>query len=258
MTSMSIRNQPAPPKKSGQIRGLAFLVSVILGFSWSLHAVVDWMGDEQRLPLSQIIVQGEMNYIEPYSVRDAVNQLGTLQSFMLQDVNVIQKAISVLPWVSHVAVRKQWPDTIKVNITEYQPAAIWNGNHLLDVTGKVFNGKPTEVDDLSLISLNGPKGSEVLVIDTLRKMQQTLSPTKIQIEELTLTPRRAWQIITLDGVRIELGRESKYERLARFVHLFHKIKATGRAIAYIDLRYDTGAAVGWQEPIAADNSKPRN
>ena len=97
-----------------------------------------------------------------------------------------------------------------------------------------------------------------MVIDTLRKMQQTLSPTKIQIEELTLTPRRAWQIITLDGVRIELGRESKYERLARFVHLFHKIKATGRAIAYIDLRYDTGAAVGWQEPIAADNSKPRN
>ncbi len=256
MTSMSIRNQPAPQKKNKQVRGLVFLVSVISALGWSLFSVMDWMGDEKRLPLSQIIVQGELTYLSKFEIRDAVNTVGQLQSFMLQDVNVIQQAISTLPWISHVAVRKQWPDTIKVNVTEYKPDAIWNGIQLLDVSGNVFYGNLEQVNELELISLSGPQGSEKLVVEAFKQMRGILKPTKIQISELVLTSRRAWQIVTSENVRIELGRESRNERLHRFVDLFNKIREANRQIAYVDLRYDTGAAVGWKDASTVHDDKP--
>lgn len=252
MICMSVRNQPAQPPKKQQRKqwgGLVFLVSVIFGLVWALVNVLTWMGDEKQLPLSQIVVQGDMQYLNQYDVRDAVNQLGTLQSFMVQDVNDIQKAISALAWVSHVAVRKQWPDTIKVSITEYQPGAIWNTNQLLDVSGNVFNGDPEDVKDLVLISLHGPKGTEGIVLDALQEMRAILSTIGLEIAELSLNERRSWRIMTDNGIRIELGRESRKERLHRFVNLFHEINTTNQDIDYVDLRYDTGAAVGWKEPV---------
>ncbi len=253
---MSVRNQPAQPvKQKKQRSGLIFLVSVVFGLIWALVSVLTWMGDEKQLPLSQIIVQGDLQYSNRYDVRDAVNKLGTLQSFMLQDVNIIQNAISVLPWVSNVAVRKQWPDTIKVNITEYQPGAIWNTNQLLDVSGSVFGANPSEVKDLVLISLQGPEGTERIVLNALQEMREILSLIQLDVAELSLNERRSWRITTQNGIRIELGRESKKERLHRFVNLFHEISSTGQEIDYVDLRYDTGAAVGWKKPIARSETQ---
>ena len=51
---------------------------------------------------------------------------------MSQDINVLQESVQSIPWVSHASIRKQWPDTIKVYLTEYQVEALWNANALLD------------------------------------------------------------------------------------------------------------------------------
>ncbi|WP_232313479.1 cell division protein FtsQ/DivIB [Enterovibrio coralii] len=231
--------------------GLVFLVFVILAIVWSLLRVLAWMGDEQQLPLSQIVVQGDLQHVSPADVRNAVLTLGTLKSFMLQDVDTIHEAVASLPWVANVAIRKQWPDTLKVNVTEYQPEAVWNGSRLLDTHGVVFNAKPEDVKDLHLVSLHGPEGSEEEVLQVWRELRNILAPTDYQIAALALNERRSWRIVTRDGVRIELGRESRDERLERFVGLIKDIDATGRTIQYVDLRYDTGAAVGWKAPDQA-------
>ncbi|MBV7297915.1 cell division protein FtsQ/DivIB [Enterovibrio paralichthyis] len=249
MTNVTVDEIPAQTSMpKAHWGGLVFLVFVILALVWSLLRVLSWMGDERQLPLSQIIVQGELTHLTATEVRDSVLKLGGLQSFMLQDVDNIHGAISALPWVANVAVRKQWPDTIKVNVTEYQPQAVWNGSLLLDTEGVVFHASPEEVSNLGLVSLHGPEGSEKEVLDAWRDMRRILAPTELQIAALALNERRSWRVVTRDGIRIELGRESRDERLRRFVDLFDEIKATGRAMQYVDLRYDTGAAVGWKAP----------
>ncbi|KKD59953.1 cell division protein FtsQ [Grimontia sp. AD028] len=249
MTNVTVEDIPAQPSMLKEHwGGLVFLVFVILAILWSLLRVITWMGDEEQLPLSQIIVQGELEHLTPLEVRNAVLQLGGLNSFMIQDVDDIHSAISALPWVANVAVRKQWPDTIKVNVTEYQPQAVWNGSFLLDVGGDVFGADPAAVKNLGLVSLHGPDGSEKEVLEAWREMRGILAPTKLEIAALALNERRSWRIVTRDGVRIELGRESRNERLKRFVALLDDFKSTDRAIQYVDLRYDTGAAVGWKAP----------
>ncbi|MDF2183338.1 cell division protein FtsQ/DivIB [Grimontia hollisae] len=251
MTNMTVEDIPAQPSVlKAHWGGLAFLVFVILAILWSLLRVLSWMGDEEQLPLSQIVVQGELKHLTPLAVKNAVLQLGALNSFMLQNVDDIHSAISSLPWVANVAVRKQWPDTLKVNVTEYQPEAVWNGSQLLDVDGQVFGADPADVKDLGLVSLHGPDGSEKEVLEAWREMRNILVPTKLDIAALALNERRSWRIVTRDGVRLELGRKFRNERLKRFVELLPDFKATGRAIQYVDLRYDTGAAVGWKVPDA--------
>ena len=37
---------------------------------------------------------------------------------------MLQHSVEAIPWVAH-AIRKQWPDTVKVFLTEHRPVAIW-------------------------------------------------------------------------------------------------------------------------------------
>ncbi|OOE36624.1 cell division protein FtsQ [Salinivibrio kushneri] len=235
---------------------LAFLVGVITLMLLGVIRVIDWMSDEQQLPLSQLVMEGDQTHVTAAQVRKAVLSGGELKSFMLQDVNRIQANIEALPWVKQVAVRKQWPDTLKVHITEYRASAIWNGQKLLTPDGAVFNGAPQDVADKKLVSLHGNTGTSAEVLHTSRELERQLQRIGLSIQALSLNKRRSWRIVTRDGVRIELGRKARQERLARLVHLYPRIKAQNKAIAYVDLRYDTGAAVGWK--TEADDANRQN
>ena len=231
-------------------RGGFFLLLVVLVTFFFIYRVIDWMRDDTQVPMSEILVEGDLYHVSTTEIRDAVTRLGALKNFALQDVDHIQQAISTLPWVAHVSVRKQWPITIKINVTEHKPIAIWNGNKLLNEEAVVFDAVPSEVKYKKLIALYGPDGSEQEVLNTWPDLNNILQKTGLEIAELELNERRSWRIITSNNIRIELGLESKteiLERLERFVKLFVEIKSTRQAIDYVDLRYDIGVAVGWKE-----------
>ncbi len=75
----------------------------------------------------------------------------------------------------------------------------------------------------------------------------------MSIDELILSERFSWQLTLNDGVTLNLGREERVERIQRFMDVYSLIKAQlkvekeqNQAVDYIDLRYDTGLAVGWK------------
>ncbi len=238
-------------------KGLLF-ASLILTVSFILfHSITNWMKDQDRLPLSKIIVQGTLNYLTPLQIRDAVVGLGQLNSFMLQDVDIIHHSISDLPWVANVAVRKQWPDTLKVNVTEHKPLAIWNLEQMLDVNGVVFAGNFSDISHLNLVSLQGPEGSEKEMLTAWQEIQEVLAQRRLKVQELVLNERRSWRVTTTEGIRIELGRTAKIERVNRFIDLFDNIMQSNQVIKYVDLRYDIGAAVGWDRQEPSLENKPK-
>lgn len=227
--------------------GLTFLLVVLLLFSFLLHSVVSWMWDEHRLPLSKLLLQGEMNYVTAKDVQKALSNIDHIGTFMSQDVDVIQQSVQALPWVAQASIRKQWPDTIKVFLTEHSAEAIWNGQVLLNPQGELFDG------DIGLlredkVKLYGPMGTQVEVMETWRHLMQVFTRLDLEITSLVLNERRAWQIILDNGMRLELGKESLDERIARFVSLYHQLGEQAQRVSYIDLRYDTGAAIGWFPP----------
>ncbi|CAM2802909.1 cell division protein FtsQ [Vibrio fluvialis] len=244
----------SPLVKQHAVGGSFFLVVVLL-IGFLLYSTISWMWDEQRLPLSKIVLQGNLQYVSTLDVQRAFARLDHIGTFMSQDIDVLQTSVQSIPWVSHASIRKQWPDTIKVFLTEHQVQAIWNGNALLDDDGIVFDGDIGLVKE-EHVKLYGPDGSAPEVLKVWRQYNSQFQAIGRNISSLLLNERRAWQIILDNGIRLELGKESLDERIARFFLLYKQLGNEVDKVSYIDLRYDTGAAVGWisEQELAQENT----
>lgn len=239
----SRRLSTSPQVKQHTVGGCFFLI-VLLLIGALLYSTISWMWDEHRLPLSKLVLQGDLHYVSTFDVQRAFAQLEHIGTFMSQDIDVLQSRVQEIPWVAHASIRKQWPDTIKVFLTEHQVAAIWNGNTLLDNKGIIFNGDIGTVNQ-EYVKLYGPDDSAPEVLTTWRNYNAKFQQVGLNISSLVLNERRAWQIILDNGIRLELGKESLNERIARFFLLYKQLGRDTERVSYIDLRYDTGAAVGW-------------
>jgi len=74
-----------------------------------------------------------------------------------------------------------------------------------------------------------------------------LRASNLQIEQLILSERFAWTLQLKNGITLYLGREDYIKRLQRFIDVYGLLKEEKKAINYVDLRYDTGLAVGWAQ-----------
>lgn len=239
--SRRVRRSPLVQRHAA---GSLFFLLVILLIGTLLYSTLSWMWDDQRLPLSKIVLQGDMEYVTTLDVQQSFAKLDHIGTFMSQDIESLQKTVQSIPWVSQVSIRKQWPDTVKIYLTEHQAEAIWNGDTLLNAKGKVFNGDIGELVG-DRVKLYGPSDSSQHVLTIWREISPLFQALDLNIRSLVLNERRAWQIILDNGMRLELGKESLDERIARFVSLYENLGSDAERVSYIDLRYDTGAAVGW-------------
>ncbi|SHO56713.1 cell division protein FtsQ/DivIB [Vibrio quintilis] len=239
--------------------GCVFLFFVFTVVCVLLYATLSWMWDDNRLPLSKIILQGDLEYVTAQDVQHAFARLEHIGTFMSQDVDELQACVQEIPWVSHASIRKQWPNTIKVFLTEHQVQAIWNGQALIDTHGIVFNGDPGLVHG-EYARLYGPEDSGSEVLNMWREYNPLFNKVGLNISSLVLNERRAWQVILDNGIRLELGKESISERIKRFFMLYQYLGQDVDKISYIDLRYDTGAAVGWfpQQDLGQNSTNDKN
>lgn len=243
------------PRVREHAYGGVFLLAVLLLIGSLLHSTVSWMWDDQRLPLSKIALQGELRYVSANDVQQAFARLDHVGTFMSQDVSVLQNVAESIPWVAHASIRKQWPDTVKVFLTEHEAAAVWNGNALLNSAGEPFNGDVGELEG-ERVKLYGPEGSNQEVLSAWRDLEPKFKALGLSITSLVLNDRRAWQIILDNGIRLELGKESSEERIERFFTLYKNLGSSAERVSYIDLRYDTGASIGWfpDEELEQENT----
>ncbi|HEY1844246.1 MAG TPA: cell division protein FtsQ [Buttiauxella sp.] len=246
------------PSNGGRLAGIIFLSAVLFTVFIGGWIVVGWMEDAQRLPLSRLVVTGERHYTRNDDIRQSILALGPPGTFMTQDVNIIQQQIERLPWIKQASVRKQWPDELKIHLVEYVPIARWNDQHMIDAEGNSFSVPAERTGKQTLPMLSGPEGSEGEVLQGYHAMGEVLAKDKFTLKEAAMTARRSWQLTLNNGIKLNLGRGDTMKRLSRFVELYPILQqqgqADGKEVSYVDLRYDSGAAVGWQPaPVQEPN-----
>lgn len=261
--ALNVRNREAQEKaRSGRsngtrLAGILFLMMVLGVMLAGGFAVVKWMNDASRLPLSKLVVTGQTHYTTNDDIRQAILSLGEPGTFMSQDVDVIQQQIERLPWIQQVSVRKQWPDELKIHLVEYVAVARWNDLHMVDAEGKSFTVPVSHLGKETLPMLYGPEGSEKEVLAGYHQMNSALTAGKFKLKAASMTARRSWQLVTVDDIRLELGRSDNMKRLKRFIELYPSLlqqaQTDNKRISYVDLRYDSGAAVGWA-PALIENT----
>ena len=247
--------------------GLVFFIVVL----FSLITISYWLTQhfigQESAPVTSIVVSGEMPYSQRSDIINAIDQVD-MGNFFQVDVNEVQSYVLTLPWVYSVAVRKQWPNELKIYVVDQNPIALWNGNFLINQLGQVFQADIERINHY-LPNFFGPEGSELLALENYRNLNALLDYKALKIDELVLSERFSWQLTLDDGVTLNLGREERVERIQRFMDVYPIIKAQlkakiiaekqqNQAVDYIDLRYDTGLAVGWKTVQKITQYKTQN
>ena len=233
--------------------GVAFFVAVIVAILSFGIFLNKRLSAEESAPVTSIAIAGEMPYTTRADIENAIEQVN-LGNFFNLDVNDVQQKVAKLPWVYSVSVRKKWPDELKIYVVDQKPIAHWNGDFLINENGKAFQADVKRLPD-KLPAFFGPEGSEQIALDNFRNLNKLLDFSQLAIDELVLSERFAWQLILNDGVTINLGSDNRIERIQRFMDVYPQIKLNkkdGQQVDYVDLRYDTGLAVGWK---TADNKE---
>lgn len=240
---------------------IVFLLAVLFTVLVSGWMVLGWMEDAQRLPLSKMVVTGERHYTRNDDIRQAITALGSPGTFMTQDVNIIQSQIERLPWIKQASVQ-QWPDELKIHLVEYVPIARWNDQHMVDAEGNAFSVPADRTSKQNLPMLYGPEGSENEVLQGYRDMGQVLAKDKFTLKVAAMTARRSRQLTLNNDIKLNLGRGDTMKRLQRFMELYpvlqQQAQTDGKRISYVDLRYDSGAAVGWVPAPAEETNQQQN
>jgi cell division protein FtsQ len=224
-------------------------VAVVVGIALLLTALSQgllWLWEPANMPIKSVLIQGEMRHVSRDELRTVVTS-NVQDGFLRVDMASIRNAVEALPWIYRASVRRKWPATLQVDITEQRAVARWGDEGLINPEGGVFNAKPAG-QLAELPQLSGPENSEKSLVAGYQEMQRLLRPVGLGIRKLELNQRRAWQLHLDNGVTLLLGRQESYRRLLRFVRAYPRVLADRmEQIDRIDMRYTNGFAVRWNE-----------
>ena len=206
-------------------------------------AALVWSLDQ---PIERIALQGRFQRVSPLDVEQAVKQTVKGSGLVSVNLSAVQAAIETLPWVDGASVQRAWPRGLQVFVAEQVAAARWGVDGLLNSRGELFVTDARHIP-AELPRLGGPTGTEGQVAQRYLASQGRLVEAGMRITALRLDARGAWEIDLDNGVTVRLGRRQIDERFERFVAAALRL-VTQRAtdIAYVDMRYTNGFAVGWR------------
>ncbi|MBI3148470.1 MAG: FtsQ-type POTRA domain-containing protein [Betaproteobacteria bacterium] len=224
--------------KPGQLKLVAALLLVVAAGLFAT-ALVAWAARQPAFDIKRVMVTGEIVEVNPLHL-EAVVREALRGTFFTIDLVAAQTAFTGVPWVRSASVRRQWPNRLEVEIVEHRALARWNDTALVNTEGEVFHA---DYDD-ELPQLRGPEGAAAEVAAHYRSFRDALAPLSRLPAELTLSPRRAWNLRLDNGLVLELGRQEVALRLQRWVGYYPKsIGRLARPVEQIDLRYRNGFAV---------------
>jgi cell division protein FtsQ len=241
------------PTEKSSISGVVFFVLLLAVLIYLGFKSYQWLKDEQELPIQHIVISGDRQFVDDGKLKAAVHK-ALPGSFFELDVDVAHQVIEARPWVYQASVRKEWPNTLRVFVTEQKAVARWNDDLLLNTHGGSFQALLPESED-NLPLLYGPGGSEQTALQGYRAMQTLLGQQGLLIEQMSLSERFAWRLTLVGGLTLDLGRTEFIDRVQRFVDLYPLLINNERYLEYVDLRYDTGMAVGWKSDTLLKRSK---
>jgi cell division protein FtsQ len=217
------------------------LAGVLLVSTWALNQ-----------PITQVAVAGRFERVAPLDVERAVKESVAGRGLVNVDLVKVRAAVRALPWVDTVSVQRNWPRGLAVTIGEQVAAARWGDSGLLNTRGDLFAHDATHIP-LELPRLSGPDGTQVSVVQRYFAMRDRLQEMGMRITALRLDARGAWELDLDNGVTVRLGRQRLDERFNTFMATAVRIVAQRATdIAYVDMRYANGFAIGWRSAGAGD------
>ncbi len=233
------RSRPLQPKFKNNIYMAAIFLSLTISL---LFLVKEFDGIVRYVdrPIAKIKIENQWQHIQENEIREVViDYMGV--GFFRFDVNELKLKLEKHPWVKEASIKRLWPESLGLKLTEYNVIARWNESELLSQGGGVF--QPRDLSNLkSLPQLFGPVNSESKVMEQYHVFNQILFSADLKLTSLKLTARGSWDLVVNDSMKIKIGRSELVERLQRFKD-FYERQTIADDIVNVDLRYGNGIAI---------------
>ncbi|MGV0961033.1 MAG: cell division protein FtsQ/DivIB [Limnohabitans sp.] len=229
------------------------------GWAW-------WLLRHPFFSIESIRVQGEVSRNNAVTFQaNVVPRL--LGNFFTLDLDVARQAFESMPWVRTAVVRRDYPNRLSVVLQEHRPVALWgeeDANTMVNQQGQVFEAPVEEEEVADLPRMKGPDGLSAQVLKMYQALRPSFLAVGMDMEQLELTPRGSWRVLTQSGAQIELGRGTQTEvgeRLQVFFRTLSQITArygrTPTALVGADLRHKDGYALRLQgvSTVETDSKK---
>lgn len=227
------------PRLLNWIANFLFALAVVL----MLYAVLFVVVHLPIFPIREVKVDGQLTHVNREQIKLIVAK-HLKGNFFTLDLIKTRDAFEKLPWARNVSVRRRWPDKLDVAIEEHQALARWGNIGLVNTHGELFQA----ATDADLPVFYGPGDGVMEVTKSYGSYSQILNKADIRIAQVTLSPRRAWEIKTDKGLLIALGRVDMESRLNKFAGAYKStLGQLNVKVVYADLRYPNGFAV--RKPI---------
>lgn len=214
---------------------------IISGFIWGGFS----LQNPDNFPIERVKIIAPYEHIPPKMLQEVVSSFATRGFFGLDVISLKQRLLA-LPWVYAVMIKREWPDTIVINIFEQKAVAKWNNEALLNQEGNVFRPAKGSFPD-SLPLLFGPDPNAPQVWENYQKMQVELNALHFNIAQLNLDSQGFWHAILNNGEEMFISYNNFLEHVQDFIAAYPKIVESHHDGHWrsIDLRYDDGVAVKW-------------
>jgi len=223
------------PRILNWLANLLYALAVVL----MLYALLFVVVHLPIFPLREVKVEGQLAHVNREQVKLIVAK-HLKGNFFTLDLIKTRDAFEKLPWARNVSVRRRWPGTLSVVIEEHQALARWGNIALVNTHGELFHA----ASDAELPVFFGPGNGVMEVTKSYGDFSKILNQADIKIAQVTLSPRRAWEIKTDKNMLIALGRTDMDLRLNKFSAAYKStLSQLNVGIKYADLRYPNGFAV---------------
>ncbi len=222
------------------IRRWGFFIGLFLVGLVVWHQGGEWFRGLPLLKVSQIDVRGVTRIAPDEAMRFSGLEEG--MSMLTVDVDAVSYRLKRHPWVHRALARRVWPDHVRVDIEEYEPAIllVLGDVYMADGSGHVFR-KLTSRDGLDLPVLTGLARETVetdrgttagIVREALILVEDARATGPGRVDEVHWDEAMGWSVVLVHddysrGVRVHLGKDPS-KRLAGLDPVLEELHRVGR------------------------------
>lgn len=236
-------------------RAVLLLLATVLSFGTIALLVADQLYRPESFVIDQLKISGRFRHLEPVQIERIVQQQ-KLGNFFAVDLASIKHQVESLTWVEHADVRREWPNTLLISVSEHQPIMPWvdnsvegenkKENHWLTSKGVVINF-PEAIAVQNNVQLSGNQRDSQLILKQTYRWKKMVAGHGLRLVKVGLSDSHAWQL-RLSYLNNEfdllLGRDDVEQRLLRFMFLFDsEFKYADQQLTRVDARYPNGLAI---------------